>query len=285
MLTSLSLVLALASGQSAEPPPPPPEERHRVFISEGGPTRDADGDGFVSREEFITPLAEAFTRLDKDGDGRLSQEERQAAPGEIRMRRPGGAIGWRHAPSRHRDAETHAFVVERDGDGPARIMIDGRAPEGEDRIEIVTAGGGSGRHAAPMILSRGGERGDAEHRTVIVERDGDGPPKVVVNGREVEADEADVVIRRMEGGSEGARIFMRRPGPEGHVAFRGDGEEERHQVFVRRFGGPDEGALDKDADGKVSEDEFLAPMREAFREMDADRSGSLEQGERGADHD
>lgn len=284
MLTSLSLVLALASGQSAEAPPPP-EERHRVFISEGGPTRDADRDGFVSREEFTAPLAQAFARLDKDGDGRLSQEERQAARGEMRLRRPGRPMAWRHAPPPHRDVETHAFVVEHDGEGPARITINGRPVEGEDRIEIVTADRGSWRHPAPMILRRGGEGGDGEHRTVIVERDGDGPPKVIVDGREVEGAEADVVMRRMEGGPDGPRIFMRRHGLGGHAMFLGDGDGERREVFVHRFDGAGHGALDKDGDGKVSEEEFLAPMRDAFREMDADRSGALEDGERGAGHD
>lgn len=284
MLTSLSLVLALASGQSAEAPAPP--EERRVFISEGGPTRDADGDGFVSREEFTSPLAEAFARLDKDGDGRLSQEEREAARGEMRLRRPGRPMALRHAPPGHGDVETHAFIVERNGEGPARITINGRPVEGEEKIEIVTTDGGSWRHAAPLILRRGGDHGDGEHRTVIVERDGDGPPKVIVNGREVEGDEADVIVRRMEGGPERPRILMRHPGPGGHAAFHGAGEGgQRHEVFVRRLDASGHGGLDKDGDGKVSEEEFLAPMRDAFREMDADRSGALEEGERGAGQD
>lgn len=285
MLTSLSLVLALASGQSAETPPSPPEQPHRVFISEGGPTRDADGDGFVSRDEFISPLAEAFAGLDKDGDGRLSQEERQTARGEMRMRRPGGPTAWRHAPPRHGDAGRHAFVVERDGDGPARITINGRPPEGENRIEIVTADGGSWRHTAPMILRRGGGHGEGGHHAFMVERDGDGPPRIVVNGREVEGDEAGVIVRRMEGGAEGSRIFMRRPGAGAHTIFLGGEDGERREVFVHSFGGSGHGSLDKDGDGKVSEEEFLAPMRDAFREMDADRSGALEDGERDAGHD
>ena len=42
--------------------------------------------------------------------------------------------------------------------------------------------------------------------------------------------------------------------------------------------------MDYDGDGRVSEEEFLAPMRDAFREMDKDGSGSLEEGERGGRH-
>jgi hypothetical protein len=37
--------------------------------------------------------------------------------------------------------------------------------------------------------------------------------------------------------------------------------------------------MDTNHDGKVSEDEFLAPMREAFRSMDADHDGSLDDSE------
>lgn len=284
MLTSLSLVLAMASGQAAEPAPSP-EPHHQVFVAEGGPTRDADGDGFVSRDEFTSPLAEAFARLDKDGDGRLSQEERQAAQGEMRVRRPGRPMAWRHARARHGDAGTHAFIVERAGDGDARIMIDGRPPEGGTRFEILTPEGGTSRNGVPMILRRHGEQGDGERRTVIVERDGDGPPKVIVNGREVDGAEADAAMRRMEGGLDGPRVFMRRPGPGGHAMLLGGRDGERGEVFVHRIDSSGDGGLDKDGDGKVSEEEFLAPMREAFREMDADRSGALEDGERGAAHD
>jgi Ca2+-binding EF-hand superfamily protein len=38
--------------------------------------------------------------------------------------------------------------------------------------------------------------------------------------------------------------------------------------------------LDTDNDGKVTEEEFLAPLREAFQRMDEDRDGALDDGER-----
>lgn len=93
-----------------------------------------------------------------------------------------------------------------------------------------------------------------------------------------------------------------RGGPDGDVRFQiggrdGSGPMGDGRVMVFRHGGPgDEGGpggpggpggagapgdLDADHDGKVSEAEFLAPMREAFQRMDADRSGALEAGEHG----
>ena len=287
MLTSLSLALALAAGQSAEAPPPPPEgERHMIFTSGDGPSRDADNDGFVSREEFMAPLADAFGRLDKDGDGRLSADEREDAHGEMRMRHPHPMAGAGPMPMmlRHHGAEggeVRTIVVEQDGEGPARVTVNGRPVEGDQRIEVVTAEGGPGRGGHPMIMRRGAD-GEGEQRTITVERRGDGPAKVVVDGREVEGDEASVVIREMEGGPDGLHVMMRRPGPGGEMAFHSDGDRN---VIVRRIGGPGDAGLDKDGDGKVSEEEFLAPVRDAFREMDADHSGALEDGEHGPRHD
>lgn len=43
--------------------------------------------------------------------------------------------------------------------------------------------------------------------------------------------------------------------------------------------------MDKDGDSKISEAEFTGPLRDAFTRMDADRSGFIEDGERGGDDD
>ncbi len=34
--------------------------------------------------------------------------------------------------------------------------------------------------------------------------------------------------------------------------------------------------MDANDDGRVTEDEFLAPLREAFQRMDADRDGAMD---------
>jgi hypothetical protein len=42
---------------------------------------DRNGDGYVSRQEFIGP-ADLFDKLDTDHDGRISPEEAERADGE-----------------------------------------------------------------------------------------------------------------------------------------------------------------------------------------------------------
>ena len=81
-------------------------------------------------------------------------------------------------------------------------------------------------------------------------------------------------------------------GPGGHgmpLVIHGSGHHgsgDGSRVEIRHMGGPGHHAdMDKDGDGKVSEAEFTGPLREAFARMDADRSGFIEEGERGGDGD
>ena len=98
---------------------------------------------------------------------------------------------------------------------------------------------------------------------------------VFVGGPDGESGEREIIVHG-PGGAGGPHIIH----APGHG---GPGGETR--VEVRTVGGPGEGPgdMDKDGDGKVSEAEFIAPLRDAFARMDADRSGFIEQGERGGD--
>ena len=69
--------------------------------------------------------------------------------------------------------------------------------------------------------------------------------------------------QEVESRTEARVMILNGPGGEGGLDRDGDG------------------AMDTDDDGRVSEAEFLARMGEAFRRMDADSSGYLEDGEHG----
>lgn len=102
-----------------------------------------------------------------------------------------------------------------------------------------------------------------------------------------------------DGRGSGEDVMILRGGEPGMHRFelhRPEGAGERHEIFIRgphgeggphtfRFHADEAGPerLDSDGDGRVSEAEFTARLREAFARMDADRSGYLEEGERGGD--
>ncbi|WP_309629997.1 EF-hand domain-containing protein [Brevundimonas sp.] len=211
---AIALLAALNGAAPQDQAAPRVETRSEIRIvtagGEGPGRLDADGDGMVTREEFTTPLGNAFDRLDADNDGRLSTEELAAGHGE-------------------------------GGPGHRMMMMGGPGGPG---VHIITREGGPGGHGAPGVMMFGGP-------------DGPGGP-----GGDVQ------VFTFRSGGPVGGPAHMEPQGPGSH------------QVFVRRFGGPDgPGEMDKDGDGKVSQEEFLAPLREAFGRMDADSDGFLDDGE------
>lgn len=97
-----------------------------------------------------------------------------------------------------------------------------------------------------------------------------------------------VVFISPDDDSAGSRVVVRpRRGGPGVIRFDGVGPggslPHGGRVVVHAADGPGNRDLDKDGDGKVSEAEFTAPLREVFARMDADRSGFIEEGERGRD--
>ena len=48
---------------------------------------DTDGDGSISKEEFVARHEEMFSKMDTNGDGTLSKEERKAGKEKMREKR------------------------------------------------------------------------------------------------------------------------------------------------------------------------------------------------------
>lgn len=77
------------------------------------------------------------------------------------------------------------------------------------------------------------------------------------------------------------RMKLLHGGEHGAMAMgaHGPGEKRVHMIELRH-GGDGHGPMDANKDGKISPDEFAAPLKKAFEAMDADKSGFLEAGER-----
>ena len=183
--------------------------------------------------------------LDKDGDGQISREEFAAPMND-------------HFARMDKDSDGRLSTEEMTaGHGEHDVMIR-RGPGGE---------GGPGMHH--FELRRPGAPGaHAEHevRTMVFAGRGEGGS----------GEEHEIVIRGPHG--EGSPLIA-------HLSRDAHGPGE-HNVIVRQLGGPDgEHKMDADNDGRISEAEFTGPLREAFTRMDADRSGFIEEGERGQGHD
>lgn len=198
------------------------------------------------RSRFMVVSAEGPGGLDRDGDGQVSREEFSAPMNDHfgRMDKDGdGRLSTEELSAGHDGAMA--------GGGDHDIMIrrgpGGPGGPGVHRFEMRRPhpGGEGGPHAGP-----------GEARTMVI-----------VGGEPGAGGEREIVIHGVPGAHGSG------PAWEG-----GDGE----RIEIRRMGGPGgRNDLDTDNDGRISEAEFSAPLREAFARMDADRSGFIESGERG----
>jgi hypothetical protein len=201
--------------------------------------------------------------LDKDGDGQITREEFAAPMNDHFARMDANSDG--RLSTEEMSAGHDAMGG---GDHHVRIMRGPGGP-GEREVRVIGGPGGPGmRHFEMRRAHPGGEAGaHAEHAGHGEER-----TMVFIGGEPGPGGEREIVIH----GGPGGHAMMGGPHGEG-----GPGE----RIEIRRVGGPGgENDLDADNDGKISEAEFSAPLREAFARMDADRSGFIEAGERGTGH-
>ena len=182
------------------------------------------------------------------------------------------------------EVRTHVFV--RGGDGPGSLDKDGdghvsreefAAPmtdhfgrldkDGDGRLsteELGAGHGGPGKHEVVVMSGAGGS--GAHHFQMRRPHAGGGP----------EAGEKREVRVMTFGGP----MTHGTPGAMSRSQEGGPG----HEIEIRHLGGAGQGNdLDADEDGRISEAEFTAPLRDAFARMDKDRSGFVEAAERGAD--
>ena len=239
----LTLIALSAALMQQTPAPPAPPEVHTRFMVMG-----ADGPG----------------GLDKDGDGQITREE-FAAPMTDHFARMDANNDGRLST----EELTAGHDAMAGGDHDIRIMRGpgGSGGHGEHEVRVIGGPGGPGvRHFEMRRPHPGGEAGaHAGHAG-----HGEGRTMVFVGG---------------EPGAGGERQIVIHDGPGGHAMMAGAHAEggPGERIEIRRVGGPGgEHDLDTDNDGRISEAEFSAPLREAFARMDADRSGFIEAGERGS---
>jgi hypothetical protein len=132
-LIRLSLVVVLGCVPAAVAVAQPPMESSPAEMVKRA---DADGDGKVSRDEFIkartTALEQAFARMDTDGDGKLDEKEVEAGAAQARAMGPTGRGGFRR-PDADRPQRPG-------GDRPQRPGAGAMAEQGFDRMDAAGDG-------------------------------------------------------------------------------------------------------------------------------------------------
>ena len=127
-LIRLSLVVVLGCVPAAVAVAQPPMESSPAEMVKRA---DTDGDGKVSRDEFIkartTALEQAFARMDTDGDGKLDEKEVEAGAAQARAMGQAGLGGFRR-PDADRPQRPG-------GDRPQRPGAGAMAEQGFDRMD------------------------------------------------------------------------------------------------------------------------------------------------------
>ena len=81
------LVAVLTTATALAAPTSDRAERFRQKMEERLQAMDTDGDGAISRQEYLQQAAERFARLDLNGDGLITVEEREQIRAQLLERR------------------------------------------------------------------------------------------------------------------------------------------------------------------------------------------------------
>jgi hypothetical protein len=99
-------VMARAEGGAPVTAQHQPGEAHGHGMREGFMKRiDKNGDGKISKDEFIAVQTERFSKMDKNGDGYLSKEEMRAAREMVGGKMHRGRGPGRAAPGADDDSD------------------------------------------------------------------------------------------------------------------------------------------------------------------------------------
>lgn len=241
------------------PPPPAPEGRRPDGPPQGGDPKarieealkhmDTNGDGSISKEEFVSnatkEAGERFSKMDANSDGSISKAEVEELAGKMRgmrregegrpegnSRRPEGGDGVRPRPEGDRpdNAKPEGFRPRPDGEK-------NQAPPNGDRPEGFRRPGGEG---GPPPGGGGAMMGEMLKR---MDKDGDGSvskQEFIANNEEhfnqmdenkdgkITKEEMEAAARRMREMMGGGQGGPRRPeGEGGGVRPRPEGDKPR----------------------------------------------------------
>lgn len=129
-LASTVLGGAALAGQATNAPAPMPG--HQGHHGGGFKKADANGDGIVTRDEFVAQAAAKFAKVDANNDGKVTPEEMQAVRGKMRERFAGMRHGAR-GPVAEGAVPGESPMPPRGMRGPGRFGGDpdgGRGPGG-----------------------------------------------------------------------------------------------------------------------------------------------------------